>query len=196
MDAGSQVFSINNVNIVRPNLSVTETLGFIREKIYSTNDQPFSADSLGVNNLGSKYYSGVTIVDTLGSNTPTSLADAQHRSWLESGLADRRLSESLDAFGQRHLDAGQAHRGGGRKLVAYAVESARPASRRGGHHLFGGLRPVRAGPGHRQRRLQHHHLPARQRRPLLPRQPDRPLFAGQVPDPPQPEPDGRRPLRH
>ena len=52
---------------------MTETLGFIREKIYSTNDQPFSADSMGVNNLGSPYYSGVTIVDTLGANTPTSL---------------------------------------------------------------------------------------------------------------------------
>ncbi len=73
MDAGSQVFSVNNVNIVRPNLSVTETLGFIREKIYSTNEQPFSADSIGVNNLGSNYYSGVTIVDILGANTPTSL---------------------------------------------------------------------------------------------------------------------------
>ncbi|MFZ1087133.1 MAG: TonB-dependent receptor [Terracidiphilus sp.] len=73
MDAGSQVFSVNNVNIVRSNLSVTETLGFIREKIYSTNEQPFSAESMGVNNLGSKYYSGVTIVDILGANTPTSL---------------------------------------------------------------------------------------------------------------------------
>jgi len=73
LDAGSQVFSVNNVNVVKPNLSVTETLGFIREKIYSTNEQPFSADSMGVNNLGSTYYSGVTIVDTLGANTPTSL---------------------------------------------------------------------------------------------------------------------------
>jgi len=73
LDAGSQVFSINNVNVARTNLSVTETLGFIREKIYSTNEQPFSAESMGVNNLGSSYYSGVTIVDALGSNTPTSL---------------------------------------------------------------------------------------------------------------------------
>jgi hypothetical protein len=72
LDAGSHVFSINNVNILRPNLSVTETLGFVREKIYSTNQQPFSAESLGVNNLGSSYYSGVTIVDILGSHTPTS----------------------------------------------------------------------------------------------------------------------------
>jgi hypothetical protein len=73
LDAGSQVFSINNVNILRPNLSVTETLGFIREKLYSTNEQPFSPDSIGMNNLGSPYLSGVTIVDILGSNTPTSL---------------------------------------------------------------------------------------------------------------------------
>jgi len=73
LDAGSQVFSINNTNVLRPNLSVTETLGVIREKIYSTNVQPFSADSVGVNNLGSSYYSGVTIVDILGANTPTSM---------------------------------------------------------------------------------------------------------------------------
>ncbi len=95
----------------KTNLSVTETLGFIREKIYSTNEQPFSADSVGVNNLGSPYYSGVTIVDILGANTPTIAADAQHRPRIEPGLADRRLSESLDALGQRHLDAGQAHGG-------------------------------------------------------------------------------------
>jgi hypothetical protein len=73
LDAGSQVFSINNANLLRPNLSVTETLGAIREKVYSTNAQPFSASSVGVNNLGSNYYAGVTIVDTLGANTPTTL---------------------------------------------------------------------------------------------------------------------------
>jgi hypothetical protein len=47
LDAGSQVFSVNNVNRAEENLSVTETLGFIREKIYSTNEQPFSATERG-----------------------------------------------------------------------------------------------------------------------------------------------------
>ncbi|MGA2674192.1 MAG: carboxypeptidase-like regulatory domain-containing protein [Terracidiphilus sp.] len=70
MDAGSQVFSINNVNLLKQNLSVTETLGAIREKIYSTNEQPFGPSTVGVNNLGSPYYAGVSIVDILGSNTP------------------------------------------------------------------------------------------------------------------------------
>jgi len=32
LDAGSQVFSINNVNLLKPNLSVTETLGFDAKK--------------------------------------------------------------------------------------------------------------------------------------------------------------------
>jgi len=73
LDAGSQVVSINNVNVLKTNLSVTETLGYIHEKIYSTNVQPFRSDSLGVNNLGSPYYAGVTIVDILGANTPTTL---------------------------------------------------------------------------------------------------------------------------
>jgi hypothetical protein len=70
LDAGSQLASINNVNLPRANFSVTETLGFVREKIYSTNEQPFSPSGIGVNTFGSSYYPGVSIVDILGSNTP------------------------------------------------------------------------------------------------------------------------------
>jgi hypothetical protein len=70
LDAGSQVSSINNVNVLRSNLSVTETIALLREKIYSTNEQPFGPSAVGENSLGSAYYSGVTIVDILGANTP------------------------------------------------------------------------------------------------------------------------------
>ena len=73
LDAGSQVFTVNNVNVFRPNLSLTEVFGFIREKIYSDNRQPVTASDVGVNNLGSPYYSGVTIVDILGANTPSGM---------------------------------------------------------------------------------------------------------------------------
>jgi hypothetical protein len=113
LDAGSQVFSVNNVNVIKTNLSVTETLGFIREKIFSTNDQPFSASSLGVNNLGSPYYSGVTIVDILGANTPTtlqtlnigpgsnqgSLTGIFQNRWMPSGNAIWTLGKHTLAFG-------------------------------------------------------------------------------------------------
>jgi hypothetical protein len=45
LDAGSQVVSLSHTQIVKSNLSVTEIFGFIREKAYSTIDQPFSPQS-------------------------------------------------------------------------------------------------------------------------------------------------------
>ena len=46
-DAGSQVISISNAQQVKPNLNVVETFGFVREKIYITNQQPFTRPSWG-----------------------------------------------------------------------------------------------------------------------------------------------------
>ncbi len=42
LDAGSQVASITNTQTLTPNFSVAEIFGFIREKVYSTIQQPFS----------------------------------------------------------------------------------------------------------------------------------------------------------
>src|SRR6202045_3917121 len=42
LDAGSQVASITNTQTLKPNLSVVEVFGFIREKVYSTIAQPFT----------------------------------------------------------------------------------------------------------------------------------------------------------
>ncbi len=113
LDAGSQVSSINNVNLLRTSLSVTETLGFIREKIYSTNEQPFSPSSLGVNTFGSSYYPGVSIVDILGANTPAgtealnigpgsnqgSLTGVFQNRWMPSGNAIWATGRHTLAFG-------------------------------------------------------------------------------------------------
>jgi len=46
LDAGSQVVSLSHTQIVKSNLSITEIFGFIREKAYSTIDQPFSPQQL------------------------------------------------------------------------------------------------------------------------------------------------------
>ena len=46
LDAGSQVFSINNTYLIGSNLSTQETLGFLREKIYNTNDQAFGPQNI------------------------------------------------------------------------------------------------------------------------------------------------------
>ena len=42
MDIGSQVGSLNNVQTIGSSLSISETVGILREKAYATNDQPFS----------------------------------------------------------------------------------------------------------------------------------------------------------
>ena len=77
LDAGSQVISLSHTQIVKSNLSVTETFGFIREKAYSTIDQPFttaqfasacetltqqSAADCTINTLGTPFFPGMSMV--------------------------------------------------------------------------------------------------------------------------------------
>jgi hypothetical protein len=70
LDAGSQVASITNTQSIRPNFSVSEVFGFIREKIYSTIGQPFTPQAIGINAFGSSIFPGITIVDDLGNASP------------------------------------------------------------------------------------------------------------------------------
>jgi Carboxypeptidase regulatory-like domain len=71
LDAGSQVASITNTQTLRPNLSVTEVFGFIREKVFSTIAQPFTPQSIGITGtFGSSVFPGITIVDDLGNESP------------------------------------------------------------------------------------------------------------------------------
>jgi hypothetical protein len=75
LDAGSQVFSINNTYLLKSNLSTTQTLGFIREKVYSNNAQPFDAANIPgcigcVNAFGSTYFPGFSVINTLGDYQP------------------------------------------------------------------------------------------------------------------------------
>ncbi len=70
LDAGSHVASITNTQSFGPSFSVAEVFGFIREKVYSTIEQPFSPASVGINNFGSSVFPGITIVDDLGNDSP------------------------------------------------------------------------------------------------------------------------------
>jgi len=86
LDAGSQVASITNTQTLTPHLSVAEVFGFIREKVYSTIDQPFTPQQLSsyvqtlvpglpaadytFNTFGSKFFPGISIVDDYGNVAP------------------------------------------------------------------------------------------------------------------------------
>ncbi len=66
MDTGSQLGSLNNVQTIGSTLSVSETVGILREKTYATNDQPFTAQSVGIPSGFGSYFPGYTINDALG----------------------------------------------------------------------------------------------------------------------------------
>ena len=84
LDSGAQVFSINNTYLVKTNLSTTQTFGFIREKIYATNEQPFGPASIPggsagtgyINVFGSNYFPGVSIYNVLGNYQPSGVDTA------------------------------------------------------------------------------------------------------------------------
>ncbi len=75
LDAGAQVFSISNTYLIRSNLSTTQTLGFLREKIYADNEQPFGPGSIpggtagtgAINMFGSTYFPGISVYSVLGA---------------------------------------------------------------------------------------------------------------------------------
>ena len=70
LDAGSQVASLTNSQAITPSFSVTEVIGILREKAYSTIAQPFTPQQLGINTFGSTFFPGITIVDPLGLANP------------------------------------------------------------------------------------------------------------------------------
>ncbi len=84
LDAGTQVFSINNTYLVGSNLSTQQTLGFIREKLYNTNDQAFgptnipsgSYPSPSIDTFGSSYFPGVSIIHVLGDSKVSGIGDS------------------------------------------------------------------------------------------------------------------------
>ena len=77
LPASSQFASITNTQSIRPNSSVAEVFGFIREKIYSTIGQPFTPQLVGINAFGSNVFPGITIVDDLGNFAPQILGDVR-----------------------------------------------------------------------------------------------------------------------
>jgi len=75
LDSGAQVFAINNTYLVKSNLSTTESIGFLREKTWTDNEQPFTPQSIpggnignvAINTFGSTYFPGLSIYGVLGN---------------------------------------------------------------------------------------------------------------------------------
>ncbi|MGO8760225.1 MAG: carboxypeptidase regulatory-like domain-containing protein [Terracidiphilus sp.] len=66
MDTGSQVASLNNVQTIGSDLSISETVAILREKAYATNDQAFGPTDVGMSSAFGSYFPGITINDAIG----------------------------------------------------------------------------------------------------------------------------------
>jgi hypothetical protein len=125
LDAGSQVASITNTRTIRPNLSVVEVFGFLREKIYSTIAEPFTAQSFAsyvqslnlpgvtaaaatINTFGSTFFPGITIVDDYGNSAPynptfvtnagTNIGEGANSQGAFTGVFQNRFMPSANAI--------------------------------------------------------------------------------------------------
>ena len=67
LQAGSQVFSINNTTVLGPSLTWQQHAGFTRLRAYAQTGQAFSPSSLGMNLLGASDFPQIEISDVLGS---------------------------------------------------------------------------------------------------------------------------------
>lgn len=84
LDSGAQEMSLTNTFLVKSNLSTTETLGFLREKNYADNEQPFGPGSIpggsagtgSINMFGSTYFPGVSVYNVLGDYQPAGISTA------------------------------------------------------------------------------------------------------------------------
>jgi Carboxypeptidase regulatory-like domain/TonB dependent receptor len=93
LDAGSQVASITNTQMLTANLSIAEVFGFLREKVYSTISQPFTPQQFStyvqnltglsttdstINTFGSTFFPGLSIVDNYGNAAPYNVNAVQN----------------------------------------------------------------------------------------------------------------------
>jgi hypothetical protein len=115
LDAGSQVASLTNTQTLRPNLSVTEVLGILREKVYSTIAQPFSPQSFAaqtgtpaINTFGSSFFPGITIVDPLGLSSSANTGGISNLQFLTIGQGAASQGAFTGVFQNRIMPSANA----------------------------------------------------------------------------------------
>ncbi len=133
LDAGSQVASITNTQIITPNLNVAEVFGFIREKVYSTIGQPFTPaqfasfveSSTGaspaestINTFGSNFFPGMTIVNMLGTNSLTNPNNV-NAATLTIGQGAQSQGANTGIFQNRFMPSANATWNHGKHTVSF-----------------------------------------------------------------------------
>lgn len=111
LDSGADEYSINNTYIVKSNLSTTETMGFLREKIWADNAQAFGPSNIPGGSYGtgtmqafSNYFPGVSVYNILGDNQPSGVSPV----YLNIGPDAESQSTNTGVFQNRFAPSGNA----------------------------------------------------------------------------------------
>jgi hypothetical protein len=123
LDAGSQVASITNSQALKPNLNVTETFGFIRQKVYSTIAQPFSPSSIGINTFGSNIFPGISIVDDFGNSAAYNTNSVSNAA-LTIGEGAAAQGAFTGVFQNRFMPSGNAIWSHGKHTITFGASYA------------------------------------------------------------------------
>ncbi|HWB32165.1 MAG TPA: TonB-dependent receptor [Acidobacteriaceae bacterium] len=126
LDSGAQVASIVNTYLVKPNLSTQQTFGFLREKTWTDNEQPFGPSAIpggtygtgAINQFGSSYFPGVSIYGVLGNVGEDAGVST---GILNIGPNAEGQSPNTGAFQNRWQPSGQAIWTLGRHTVEFGV---------------------------------------------------------------------------
>jgi hypothetical protein len=120
LDAGSQVASLTNTQSFTPTFSVTEVIGILREKVYSTIGQPFTPQQLGINTFGSSYFPGITIVDPLNlGNTAANPYNIANLQFLTIGQGSASQGAFTGVFQNRIMPSANAIWMRGRHTITF-----------------------------------------------------------------------------
>ena len=122
LDAGSQVASMTNTQVVTNKLNIAEVFGFVREKIFSTIQQPFTPASFAgfvqsatganaaqstINTFGNSFFPGMTIFNTLGTGpenvnnvdlSPLTIGEGAESQGANTGVFQNRFMPSANAI--------------------------------------------------------------------------------------------------
>jgi hypothetical protein len=130
LDSGAQVFSVSNTYLVKSNLSTTQTIGFLREKIYADNEQPFGPSAIpggsfgtgAINVFGSSYFPGVSVYGVLGSAADNAGLDGH--GILNIGPNAEGQSSNTGAFQNRISPSGNGIWTIGKHTISFGVSYA------------------------------------------------------------------------
>lgn len=96
LQAGSQVFSLDNTTVLSPTFTWEQRVGFIREIANAQTSQPFTPSQMGINLFGSSMFPGISI-NTVSNNVQNGLAFGPTSNFANAGVFQNQYTYSSSA---------------------------------------------------------------------------------------------------